>query len=319
VFLTVTLNAAMDKTLQVANLQIGLRHRCAPGLVEPGGKGINVARGLKALGEPVIATGLAGGRTGVQIVDALADQGLLNDFQRIRNESRTTTVLVDMIGETSRPTEIVEYGPAVSDEECTQLWERFSYLLGGATTVVLSGSLPRRVGEDWYATAIREARRRGIPTVLDSEGQPLRLGVAAEPDLVAPNQAEAEELAGFEFASEADFSMGLDTIVGLGARAAIITRDSGCVALLREGQAMHRLVATGPTLDPISRAGSGDALLAGYLAARRAGRGTADALRQAVACGAASTQTQVAGAFDPREAGVLAAKVRVDELAAVSA
>ena len=63
-FLTVTPNAAIDKTLRVANFQLGQRHRCAPGVLQAGGKGINVARALRALGEPVVATGLAGGRDG---------------------------------------------------------------------------------------------------------------------------------------------------------------------------------------------------------------------------------------------------------------
>ena len=93
--MTVTLNAAVDKTLRVANLQIGLRHRCAQGLVQPGGKGINVARALKALGQPVLATGLAGGRTGTRIVEELTAAGILNDFVRIQDESRTSTLLVD--------------------------------------------------------------------------------------------------------------------------------------------------------------------------------------------------------------------------------
>ena len=93
--MTVTLNAAVDKTLRVANLQIGLRHRCAQGLVQPGGKGINVARALKALGQPVLATGLAGGRNGTRIVEELTAAGILNDFVRIHEESRTSTLLVD--------------------------------------------------------------------------------------------------------------------------------------------------------------------------------------------------------------------------------
>src|SRR5437870_5323628 len=109
VFLTVTLNAAIDKTLRVANLQIGLRHRCQPGLVQPGGKGINVARALRNLGQPVIATGLGGGRTGLRIVEELTADGILNDFVRIRDESRTSTLVVDPTGD-GAPTQIVEYG-----------------------------------------------------------------------------------------------------------------------------------------------------------------------------------------------------------------
>ena len=82
-FVTVTPNAAIDKTLDVANFQLGQRHRCQQGRVQAGGKGINVARALKRLEEPVVATGLAGGATGTRIVEELAREGMLNDFVRI--------------------------------------------------------------------------------------------------------------------------------------------------------------------------------------------------------------------------------------------
>ena len=88
--LTVTLNAAMDRTVSVPNFQIGLRHRASSSLSLPGGKGVNVARALKRLGQPVIATGLAGGRTGLNLIEALTLEGILNDFVRIQDESRTS-------------------------------------------------------------------------------------------------------------------------------------------------------------------------------------------------------------------------------------
>jgi 1-phosphofructokinase/tagatose 6-phosphate kinase len=317
VFLTVTLNAAIDKSLRVANLQIGYRHRCQPGLVQPGGKGINVARALKILGQPVIATGLAGGRTGQRIVEALTGESILNDFVQIADESRTTTLIVDATGE-GAPTEIVEYGPEVEPEELSLLMAKLDYLMRGASTVVFAGSLPRRVPEEWYAQAVREARKQKLFTVLDSEGQPLRRGLAAEPDLVSPNQQEAEELVGFEFQTDQDFVVALDDIAEMGARNVIITRESGCFALLREGPRVQRLVAETELLKRISTVGSGDALLAGFLAARRAERSLEDSLRHAVACGAANTQSVGAGMFDPRDANRLTASVTVSELERVA-
>ena len=92
---TVTPNAAIDKTLNVANFQLGQRHRCQRGESLAGGKGINVARALKRLGEPVVACGLAGGRNGTLIVEDLTREGILNDFVRISDESRMTTVVID--------------------------------------------------------------------------------------------------------------------------------------------------------------------------------------------------------------------------------
>ena len=109
--LTVTLNAALDRTLTVPSFASGHRHRATDAIALPGGKGVNVARALKCLGEPVIATGLAGGRTGTTIIEELTAEGILNDFVRIREESRASTAVVDpMSGE---QTEINEVGPRI--------------------------------------------------------------------------------------------------------------------------------------------------------------------------------------------------------------
>ena len=93
--ITVTLNAAVDKTLAVPNFRIGRRHRAVEQTSMAGGKGVNVARALKSLGQPVIATGVAGGPTGTRIIEQLTEEAILNDFVRIREESRTSTDVVD--------------------------------------------------------------------------------------------------------------------------------------------------------------------------------------------------------------------------------
>ena len=151
---TVTLNAAIDRTLTVPNFQRGQRHRASAGVTLAGGKGINVARALKALGMPVVATGLVGGTTGTRIVEELTTEAILNDFVRIEGESRTSTAVVDPAGGTY--TEINEWGPAVSPEELETLLEKLRYLTQGAELVVFAGSLPRDVADDFYAEAARE-------------------------------------------------------------------------------------------------------------------------------------------------------------------
>ena len=110
--ITVTLNAALDKTLEVPNFTPGRRHRTVDQTTMPGGKGVNIARAIKRLGQPVIATGLAGGATGNRIVEALDDEAILNAFVRIREESRTNTAVLDPT--TGMHTEINERGPSVS-------------------------------------------------------------------------------------------------------------------------------------------------------------------------------------------------------------
>src|SRR3954464_13414796 len=157
---TVTLNAAIDRTLTVPNFQRGQRHRASAGLTLAGGKGINVARALKVLGVPVVATGLAGGRTGTRVGEELTGGAILNDFVRIADDSRTSTAVVDPTSGTY--TEINEWGPAVRPEELEILLEKIHYLSRGADVVVFAGTLPRGVDERFYANAIRELNRRQV-------------------------------------------------------------------------------------------------------------------------------------------------------------
>jgi 1-phosphofructokinase family hexose kinase len=304
---TVTLNAAIDRTLTVPNFQRGQRHRASDGVTLAGGKGINVARALKSLGIPVVATGLVGGQTGTRILEELTNEAILNDFVHIEGESRTSTAVVDPTGGTY--TEINEWGPEVSGAELEALLEKLRYLTQGAELVVFAGSLPRDVADDFYAAASHELVKRHVSVVLDTEGEPLRLGVEAEPFLVSPNQAEAEALVGQEFHDDEDFRIGLQSIAEMGARNVLITTDVGCVALLREERDPRSYRVLAPPV----------VLLAGYLAARHAGRTHEESLRSAVAAGAASTLEVGAGCFDPRQAGRLQAGVELSELAPVEA
>ena len=154
--------------------------------------------------------------------------------------------------------------------------------------VVVAGSLPRGVADGFYAELTRELTRRGVRVVLDTEGEPLRLGLEAEPWLVSPNQREAEQLVGQELEDDADFLMALDAIAEMGARNVHITLETGCFALVREERQVKRLRALSPQLEPVSTVGAGDVLLAQWLAAharrKAGGRGAA----AGVAAGAAS-------------------------------
>ena len=313
---TVTLNAAIDRTLTVPNFQLGHRHRASQGLTLAGGKGINVARALKRLDVPVVATGLAGGRTGTRIVEELTSEAILNDFVRIADESRTSSAVVDPTAGTY--TEINEWGPHVEPDELAMLLEKISYLARGADMVVFAGTLPRGVEDSFYAEAIRDLNRRNVPAVLDSEGPPLRLGVEAEAVLVTPNQREAEGLVGQEFGDEEDYTMALDRIADMGARNVLITSDTRSFGLFRADRKRTSFRADAPQVEPVSAVGSGDVLLAAFLAARLAEKPLEEALRAAVAAGAASTLEVGAGRFEPREASKLQSSVDVRELEPVA-
>jgi 1-phosphofructokinase family hexose kinase len=313
VILTVTMNVALDRSLRVPNFQIGHRHRATEAFAQAGGKGVNVARALKHLDLPVVATGLAGGRTGTRVVEELTAEGILNDFVRISEESRTSTMVVDETGGTS--TEVFERGPRVEAEELSMLLEKIAYLARGADLVVFAGSLPRGVDDGFYGEAIRECNRRRVRAVLDSEGQALRLGVEAEPWLVSPNQREAEALVGQEFHDDDDFLMALDAIHELGARNVLIGHDAGAYLLDRAERRARRFSAAIPPVESVTQAtGAGDAMLAGYLAACIAEGSSEVALRRAVAVGAAATLALGGGQFDRREAQRLENAVAVAEL-----
>jgi 1-phosphofructokinase family hexose kinase len=308
--ITITLNAAIDKTLAVPNFRLGRRHRAVEQTAMAGGKGVNVARALRALGQPVIATGVAGGPTGTRIVEHLTDEGILNDFVRIREESRTSTAVVDPTS--GDQTEINEHGPHVSEQELDLFVDKLLYLAKGAAVCVFAGSLPRGVDPGLYGRLIEEMRRLGVTTVLDSEGEPLLIATRRAPDVVSPNELEAEGLVGHEFSDEEDRRRALGEMVEMGAREGIITLADGCLAVLGEGSDRSLYRATLEPLEPVSSVGSGDALLAGFVAARYGGNDPEHCLRFAVACGAESTQHFGAGVLEQREVERLLPEVRVE-------
>jgi 1-phosphofructokinase/tagatose 6-phosphate kinase len=311
--ITVTLNAALDKSLEVPNFRPGRRHRTVDQQTMPGGKGVNIARAIKRLGQPVIATGLAGGATGTRIVEALNDQAILNSFVRCREESRTNTAVLDPTSGVQ--TEINERGPSITPRELDLFRDKLLYLAKGASICVFAGSLPRGVEPDVYAGLIREVRKLGVTTMLDTEGEPLRIAVRAEPNVVSPNEIEAEELVGHEFMSSEDRAQAVAEIVRLGAHEAIMTVPDGCYAQVLEGGVPTLYRVTVDEQEARSRIGSGDAFLAGYVAAHYGGRSAVDCLRFGVACGAESTQHIGAGVLEPAKVERLFDEVRAERLA----
>jgi 1-phosphofructokinase/tagatose 6-phosphate kinase len=311
--ITVTLNTAIDRTLSVPNFRLGRRHRTVEQTTMPGGKGVNVARVLKSLGAPVIATGLAGGATGTRIVEQLTQLSVLSDFVRIREESRTNTAVIDPT--TGEQTEINERGPKVSAQEIELFTDKLLYLAKGASMCVFAGSLPRDVDADVYAQLIRELRRLGVTTIVDTDGDPLRRAVRAEPQVISPNELEAEELVGHEFNDDEDRLLAVLEMAQLGAREAIMTMPDGVLARTAPedgGDAPLFRVRLGEgTIEPRATVGSGDAFLAGFVAARYAGKPTAECLAYGVACGAESTQHLGAGLIDPERVQRLVSDIEV--------
>ena len=312
--LTVTLNAAIDRTVAVPNFHLGHRHRAVEARTMAGGKGVNIARALRLLGRPVIATGLAGGATGTRLLDELREESVLTAFTRIDGESRTNLAVIDPTN--GEQTEINERGPEVSAAEFERFTERLVYLARGARICVLAGSVPPGAPEDAYAVLIAKLRDLGVLTVLDTDGEQMRAGLRAEPAVVAPNVIEAEEAVGHEFNDVDDFGLGLTSLAEMGAGEAIITSETGCVGSVGVGTERRRYEARIEQLEPVTTVGSGDCFLAGYVAARYDGASPRDCLAFGVACGAESTQHFGAGTLDRRAVERLLPSVQIAELSA---
>jgi len=310
--ITVTLNAAIDKSLSVPSFRLGRRHRSVEQTTMAGGKGVNVARTLKTLNQPVIATGFAGGPTGTRIVEELTQESILNDFVRIREDSRTNTAVYDPTN--GGQTEINERGPAVTAKEVELFRDKLLYLARGADIVVIAGSLPHGVDPEFYARIIRDLKRMEILTVVDTDGEPLRHAVRAEPDVIAPNVLEAEELVGHEFNDEEDRAIAVREMIQLGAGEALMTMPDGCIAsVLEAGERQLSRVWIEPR-EAVAAVGSGDAFLAGYVAARYQRQSTEQSLRFAVACGAESTKRMGAGLIEPRELDRIVGETVIERL-----
>jgi 1-phosphofructokinase/tagatose 6-phosphate kinase len=260
----------------------------------------------------VIATGLAGGSIGTRILERLAEESILNDFTRIEGTSRTNLAVVDPTS--GEQTEINERGPEVSPAEVDLFVEKLLYLAQGAQICILAGSVPPGIDPGVYARLINELRELEVLTVFDTDGEPMRAGLRAEPAVVAPNVLEAEGAVGHEFTDSDDIARGLNGLLEMGAGEAIITREAGCVAIVGSGSERRRYEVEIEPLEPISTVGSGDAFLAGYVAARYDGASPSDCLAFGVACGAESTQHFGAGTLDRGEARRLQARVDIHEL-----
>ena len=310
--ITVTLNAAIDKSLSVPNFRLGRRHRTVEQTTMAGGKGVNVARALKALGQPVISTGLQGGPTGTRIVEQLTQDGILNDFVRIGEESRTNTAVLDPTS--GEQTEINERGPAVTAKELELFRDKLVYLAQGAEIVVLAGSLPRGMEPDTYATLIRDLRGVEVDVIVDTDGEPLRHAVKAEPSVISPNVLEGEELVGHEFNDEQDMLSAVREMATMGPKQALMTTPDGCIGSESVDHAVALLRARIEPREPVATVGSGDAFLAGFVAARYTGSRPEECLRFGVACGAESTQRLGAGLIDPREVERLLPEVEVERV-----
>ncbi|MGW8600212.1 1-phosphofructokinase family hexose kinase [Streptomyces sp. NPDC055893] len=301
--LTVTLNTAVDLTYRVPALTPHASHRVTQVIERPGGKGLNVARVLAALGHETVATGFAGGATGAVLREQLAATPVRDALVETAGPTRRTVAIVDTAsGDT---TQLNEPGPTVTAAEWTVFRTRFTALLDGAAAVALCGSLPPGIHVGAYAELVRLARTAGVPVLLDTSGEPLRRGIAARPDLVKPNADELAQLTGTR-----DPLRATREARGRGARTVVSSLGpEGLLAATPEG--LWRAAPPSPVKG--NPTGAGDSAVAGLLSGLVDGTPWPDRLSRAVALSAATVFSPVAGEFDPKTYEELLPRVRVAE------
>ena len=282
--LAVCLNLALDLTYRVDSLRAGATNRVAGVFERAGGKAVNVARVLDALGHDVVVTGFVGGHVGDAVAAELDAAGLAHELVPIAGQTRRTVIVLEDAG--GEPTGISEPGPHVSEDEWDAFVAAFRSRVPEAAAVVLSGTLPPGVQAGAYATLISEAR--DVPALLDTSDEPLRLGAAAGPAIVKANRAEITGGTG-------DVIAAAQRLRAAGAGAVVVTLGAeGLVAVTDEGV----LRAVAPEAVAGNPIGAGDAASAAIVAGVVAGTPWRERLADAVALSAACVHAPVAGSFD---------------------
>ena len=282
--LTVTVNPALDVAVTVEYLVPDHKLRATDHRREPGGGGINVSRVLHRLDVPSRAFLVAGGPTGDEIVDLVAAEGIAPDVHRIDGTTRESIAITD--DKRDEQYRIVLPGPRVEDHDAIR--ERIVELAAEATVIVLSGSLPPGVPDDFYATIC--AALDGATTVVDTKGEALAAVVAGTADVVKPSRRELASLVDWVPADE-------DEIV-LAARQVLARGDVGALAvsLGKDGALLVEASGTTTFYEPLevevrSTVGAGDSMVAGIVAGLATGEPLADAVRVGVAAGSATVLT----------------------------
>lgn len=308
--LTVTLNAAIDKTHLLPGFRTACVNRPQEVVALAGGKGINVARVLRTLGEPVMATGVVAGHTGRRIEACLAAEGIPSTFHRLaQGESRVCLAVIDPAG--GAPTEINEPGAAIDADDFAAFRMHYSLLLPNCRWVALSGSLPPGLEPDAYAALIRLARAAGKPVSLDTSGAALGALLAEAPDVIKPNQTEAEEVLGVSLVAD-NLADAVSRLLARGARTVALSLGANGAVFADRDEAW---LVPSPPVRVLSPIGSGDAFLAAFLSARLQGRSLAEAGRRAVAAGAANAAVLGAAACSAAEIEALLPRVQPRPLA----
>lgn len=274
---TLTLNPSLDHHLKVASLKLGETNR-AEEAISPGGKGINVSKVLKNLGEDSTCLGFLAGFTGEELERRLIAQGLSCDFVKIRGG--LTRINTKIKGEVE--TEINGLGPEIKESDRDRLLEKIDGLSDG-DTLFLSGSIPSSLGQDFYATLMKNLSGREVRILVDATGEALKACLKYEPFLVKPNLRELEELFSCQIRSREEIAQYAENLKELGAKNVIISLGGEGAYLTSEaGDKIFRPAFKGKVVNTV---GAGDSMVAGFFYGVNQGYSYERAFDLALACG----------------------------------
>lgn len=304
---TVTLNAALDKTVLIRDFAVGALNRAESVYVEAGGKGINVAKAIRSLDCSCVAMGFLGGGTGDTIEERLRTLGIECDFVRVAGETRTNIKIMDPVERTV--TEVNECGTPVSPELLELLESKLLSRVVPGDTVILSGSVPPGVDEGIYAKWIALLRDAGAATMLDADGALFRRGVDAVPSAVKPNLSEMIGLCGKRLPTVGDIGPQARVLLQKGIETVLVSMGADGALLFCEQGAWH---APALPVEVKSTVGAGDTMVAAWAVARAVSMPPREMLRLAAAAAGATVMTGTAGRFPGEMIGEFITRVKIN-------
>jgi 1-phosphofructokinase len=283
---TLTPNPSLDRTLFLDTFTLGAVNRCTATLVEPSGKGVNVALALHSHGVPVLAVLPIGGPAGEQLVQLLDAAGLPYRSLTIAGTIRTNVSMIEADGTSSK---INEPGPTFTLEEVAELVRTTLDSCSSADWLAICGTLPNGFSERHLVEAVRAARTAGLRVAVDTSGSTLRAVLSAAPHFVKPNAHELAEVTGRLIRTIGDVMAAAEQLRANGLGTVLVSLGRDGAVLVDGNGALHGRAAA---VTAVNTVGAGDAFLAGYLAADASALLAADRLASALRWGATAVQHQ---------------------------
>ena len=285
--ITVTLNPALDKTIEIDEFKIGSVNRIVSTRVDAGGKGINVSKVIKELQQESLALGFLGGSSGNHIKSYLDDLNINNDFILVKGETRTNIKIIDRVN--NKHTDINENGPSLVLEDITRIKEKIMKYCKQDSLVVLSGSVPSEVQGDIYSEIIKDIKSKGGKVILDADGELLIAGIKAGPYMVKPNIEELEKAFGISIDNQAEVIEVAKKILAYGVKYVVISQGSeGSIFVSNDEVAK----VPGIKVEVKSTVGAGDSMVAALAIAVEQDYSFEEAIKLACATSTANVMTE---------------------------